>query len=52
MEVVPDLPEQDLLSCLVKSGTPLSLINPAQANQAIRQTTKIYENSREEEKGI
>ena len=40
-EGVPDLPEQDWLSCLEKLGTPPSLINPAQANQAIRRATNI-----------
>ena len=41
---VPDLPEQDRLSCLGKFGAPPSLINAAQANLAIKQTTKISEN--------
>ena len=34
-------PEQDLSSCLGKLREAPSLINPAQANQAIRQTTNI-----------
>ena len=35
------LPDQNQ-ACLI-SGKPLSLINPAQANQAIRQTKEIHE---------
>ena len=34
----------DIRLCLI-SGKPLSLINPAQANQAIRQTKEIREKS-------
>ena len=38
----PSQPDQ---SCPGKSSKPLSLINPAQANQAIRQTKEICEKS-------
>ena len=37
------MPEQGLLSCIGKLGTPPSLINPAQENQVIMQTNKICE---------
>ena len=38
----PSQPDQ---SCSGKSGKPLSLINPAQAVQAIMQTKEVYEKS-------
>ena len=40
----PSPPDQ---SCSGKSGKPLSLINPAQENQAIRQTKEIFRILRE-----
>ena len=40
-------PSQADQSCLGKSGKPHSLINPAQENQAIRQTKEIHEKSKQ-----
>ena len=38
-------PSHPYQSCLGKSGKPLSLINPAQANQAIRHVKEMWEKS-------